>query len=107
MVLAPHPLAAAAQVLMGWNFGLALFSLGGAVVLVPQLLFGPRTGVLSVGFYESVCSPPAYYGSGYSGFWMMLFVYSKFFELVDTVFLVLRKAPLTTLHMWHHITVLL
>lgn len=91
---------------MGWNFGLALFSLGGAVVMVPQLLFG-QTGIVSVGFYESICSPPIFYGSGYCGFWMMLFIYSKFVELVDTVFLVLRKAPLTALHVWHHITVLL
>jgi elongation of very long chain fatty acids protein 6 len=37
----------------------------------------------------------------------MLFIYSKFIELVDTVWLALKKRPMTLLHVWHHITVLL
>jgi len=41
--------------------------------------------------------PPCHFqvGAGWCGFFLMLFIYSKFFELLDTVFLVLRKVFLT------------
>ena len=37
--------------------------------------------------------PPCHFqgGAGWCGFFLMLFTYSKFFELLDTIFLVLRK----------------
>merc|ERR1712137_1414140 len=38
---------------------------------------------------------------------MFFFIYSKLFELIDTLFLVLNKRPVIFLHWFHHVTVLL
>jgi elongation of very long chain fatty acids protein 6 len=43
-------------------------------------------------------------GGGVS-FWCFAFVVSKYAELLDTVFLVLRKKPVPLLHWYHHATV--
>ena len=39
--------------------------------------------------------------------WVALFIYSKFFELIDTVLLLLASRSVILLHWWHHLTVLL
>lgn len=90
-----------------WNFGLSIFSLAGAAYCVPRLLFGTEAGLLTAGFYPAVCAPALSYGFGMSGFFTALFIYSKFFELLDTTWLLLRKHDVIVLHWYHHFTVLL
>ncbi len=90
--------------LIAWNGLLAAFSLAGFLRTMPHLVFyGVRHG-----FYASVCAPAeAAFGQGATGFWVMLFIFSKVPELVDTVFLVAARKPVIFLHWYHHFTVLL
>ena len=92
---------------IAWNFGLSFFSIGGLIYCVPHLLFNDRSGLITTGFYPSVCSHASAYGFGDVGFWVFLFIYSKLAELIDTLFLLLRKSPVILLHWYHHVTVLL
>jgi len=90
--------------LASWNLFLALFSFIGVMRTLPNLL----NALFSETFEDTVCRDPLlYYTKGTIGLWMTLFNYSKVFELLDTVFIVLRKRPLIFLHYYHHITVLL
>lgn len=88
-----------------WNAFLALFSISGALRVVPHFLFlfTHKT------FKETVCEAPdrAGYGDGAAGLWVMLFTVSKVFELVDTIVLVLKGKDPMFLHWYHHVTVLL
>ncbi|CAE8601505.1 unnamed protein product [Polarella glacialis] len=86
-----------------WNAGLSLFSWCGVFACVPVLL----DGLVENGFYFTTCAPAKWYGNDLSGFFVMLFVYSKLAELMDTVLLLLAQKPVIALQWWHHSTVLL
>lgn len=94
------------RAVVAWNVVLAAFSFFGAAVTLPHLLFGPR-GMARVGALASVCSEAAWYEDGQVGHAVSLFVFSKYFELVDTALLVIRRKPLTFLHVAHHALTLL
>jgi len=87
-----------------WNLFLAVFSFLGMLRTVPQLGLILKT----FGFEYSVCrAAQAGYGNGASGLWVTLFVFSKYVELIDTLFLILRKRKVGFLHWVHHASVLL
>merc|ERR1711933_481005 len=86
-----------------WNAMLSLFSWCGVVACVPVL----ATSLWEHGLHFTMCAPASWYGSGLSGFFVALFIYSKVFELVDTVLLLLAGKPVIALQWWHHSTVLL
>lgn len=88
-----------------WNIFLSIFSFLGAARTVPFLLMW----LSSHGFESSVCTHPdeSWAAAGAIPIWAALMNFSKFFELFDTAFIVLRKKPLIFLHWYHHVTVLL
>ncbi|KAL7068466.1 putative beta-ketoacyl-CoA synthase [Cryptosporidium serpentis] len=87
-----------------WNLSLAIFSIIGSIRMLIYLI----TINFRYGFIASICTP-AYIPltKGPAGLWLILFIYSKYAELIDTLFIILRKRPLTFLHWFHHLTVLL
>ncbi|CAE8661709.1 unnamed protein product [Polarella glacialis] len=87
-----------------WNLFLAVFSFCGMVRTVPHLI-----ALLSeYGFMYTVCRAATIsYGNGPAGLWVGLFIFSKYVELIDTWFLVVRKRNIGFLHWYHHCTVLL
>ncbi|NXO17810.1 ELOV6 protein, partial [Oriolus oriolus] len=82
-----------------WSFSLTLFSFIAACRVWKQMAFL----LLTKGFKQSVCSP-SFYFHPVSKLWIYLFVLSKFVELGDTLFIVLRKKKLTFVHWYHHFT---
>lgn len=57
-------------------------------------------------FWESWCMPGRSHTRGDGCFWEYVFYVSKYYELVDSIFLALRKKPLTFLHVYHHFIVI-
>lgn len=84
-----------------WNAGLAIFSFLGAYRTLPEFIYV----VTEKGFKYSVCVETFSYGV--TGFWLWMYILSKPFELIDTVFLILRKREVIFLHWYHHLSVLL
>uniref|UniRef100_A0A914X3W1 Elongation of very long chain fatty acids protein n=2 Tax=Plectus sambesii TaxID=2011161 RepID=A0A914X3W1_9BILA len=85
-----------------WNFLLATFSIMGTIKMAPEF-FGTLNDLGLAGSYCKI----AHFTEGTNGFWAWLFITSKLVELVDTVFLVLRKRPLMFLHWYHHVLTLI
>jgi hypothetical protein len=53
-----------------------------------------------------LCFPPGTAPRGKLFYWSYVYYVSKFYELLDTVLLVLKGRPLTFLHVFHHAFVL-
>lgn len=85
-----------------WNLFLATFSAWGMMKTVPHMLHL----IFTREFDQTICDPAYTWGGPGTGLAVQLFCLSKIPELVDTVFIVLRKKPLIFLHWYHHVTVL-
>jgi len=88
-----------------WSFALCIFSLAGSLRTVPKLL----EIIYEKGLFHLVCMDTRndWVINHPAGVWTMFFIHSKVPELIDTLFIVLRKNKLITLHWYHHITVMI
>eukprot|EP01088_Endostelium_zonatum_P006161 TRINITY_DN1826_c0_g1_i1.p1 TRINITY_DN1826_c0_g1~~TRINITY_DN1826_c0_g1_i1.p1 ORF type:complete len:308 (+),score=57.93 TRINITY_DN1826_c0_g1_i1:163-1086(+) len=91
-------------VLAAWNLFL---SVGSGILLffwvstqIPEFING------GFSFHHLICNPHRELDYGLNMICATVFAFSKFFELIDTLFLVLRRRPVAFLHWYHHITVL-
>lgn len=87
--------------LVFWNASLAIYSIITFVILAPPIY----KDVVAHGFTYSMCNSPCK-KSPWLSFWAFTFSLSKIVELGDTFFVIVRKAPLSFLHWYHHMTVL-
>lgn len=87
-----------------WNLFLSIYSLLIAVRIgLPLLHF-----LTSEPLRDNLCNAPdKNYGRNTVGFYLWTFVWSKYFELIDTFFIIIHKKPLIFLHWYHHISVLM
>lgn len=90
--------------LAAWNLFLAVFSFCGVARMAPHLLHN----LYYYDFKTNVCGDGmTIAGFGPTSLWGLIFAWSKFFELIDTFFIIVRKKNLMFLHWYHHITVLI
>jgi GNS1/SUR4 family len=83
------------------------FLCGLSLVMASAALYGAVVVVNPVwGWHESLCNLDGTLLSGAMWGWCWIFYASKYYELVDTVILILNRKPLILLHVWHHLSVM-
>ena len=88
--------------LVMWNTALAVFSFFGVMVTLPPV----ATGLWERGLGHTVCNR-LLFSTPQRSLWCFLFTVFKMVELGDTAFVVLRKTPLSFLHWYHHVSVMI
>ncbi|XP_067131968.1 very long chain fatty acid elongase 6-like [Centruroides vittatus] len=86
-----------------WNGILALFSIVSTLRGFPGMVFIFR----HYSFYNIVCNKSLAVQTPQLIFWGTFFLFSKVWELGDTVLIVLRKRNLMFLHWYHHVVTLI
>lgn len=81
---------------IAWNVSLSLFSLLGTIRICQEFAYTYNRK----GLHGTICH--ANKSNGPYALWSFLFTMSKVLELVDTLFIVLRKSNLIFLHWYHH-----
>jgi elongation of very long chain fatty acids protein 6 len=98
--MAARPAYQLTRPLKYWNAALAVFSIFGAWRHLSEMYH-----VYTVaGLHGTLCTSSI--ADSIASYWAEKFAISKLIEYGDTVFLVLRKRPVTFLHWFHHTTVL-
>jgi len=90
------------EALKYWNLFLALLSI--------CMLFGMGIPLAqfswTYGMEEAICDGHHRRWGGPAFVWMYIFTLSKYIELFDTAFMVIRRKPVSFLHWYHHTSVL-
>lgn len=80
------------------------------LILLSFVMFigGVYSYVVSEPFFSSICDSrdSSSTWDGVPGFWMKIHYWSKFYELLDTVFLILNGKNVIFLHVYHHVSML-
>jgi len=84
-----------------FSLGMAIFSILGVMRMMPEF----SRALYRHGFEHSFCIS-SFCEDHVAATWYKLFGWSKYVELIDTLFLILRKRPVNFIHWYHHATVL-
>lgn len=84
----------------------ALLSIASLIMLFGVSRALVREVFLSQSIARTFCNPHGLQMNSELSLWLYAFYISKFWELIDTVLLVMRGRPLTVLHVWHHTSVM-
>lgn len=102
---AKHPSSCIGTLLVQWNYFLTILSM---VMLVGAIRASMALIDEGGGVKAMICDGTTMWTSPNPRiFWQYMFMWSKFPELIDTMFLVVRGRPILFLHWYHHVTVLL
>uniref|UniRef100_A0A7S4IAG7 Elongation of fatty acids protein n=1 Tax=Vannella robusta TaxID=1487602 RepID=A0A7S4IAG7_9EUKA len=80
------------------NIFFCLFSALGAIELTPTMINTWKAADYS--FHNTVCD--GYFHYQVESFWVFAFVISKLFELLESLYFIVEKKPLSFLHWYHH-----
>ncbi|KAF8373624.1 hypothetical protein PRIPAC_80053 [Pristionchus pacificus] len=84
--------------LVAWNLALCAYSGISFCLLLPYIMQSYYKG----GIIGTLCYNDDFYTNPVSGYVAWLFAMSKGPELIDTVFLIVRKRPVIFMHWYHH-----